>query len=418
MSTETGWKVHEDNPTLQLIHEICLILSLVAIGVSIRLIFNHLRHFSQPIIQRKIVAILWMVPVYACTSWLSLRFVRHSLLFDILRDCYESYVIYVFFALCYCYIGQQSRNTVNQDRIFAILSERRLVRHIFNFPSWSGIPNEIDLASSPRSFLIRCKRNILQFVLIKPMSAIAVFILRYNFDNYETGNFSLTNGYIYVTTIVNISISVSMYWLVMFYQATSDSLQPFNPVPKFLCIKGVLFFSYWQSVVITILVKMGIIKEIPVINYSVEYVASTVQNSLICFEMVVFAIVHHFAFSAAPFYFLPTRFNSDINISQPLVSDDQSFNVVQPLVMNRVPHRTSARAMLRNAVDFSDVVHDFQEVAPEMPLVRYLRRNSSQPIDSHSSVVPIQPDGRIIVPTEAGINVLRDYSKSSPNPTD
>jgi hypothetical protein len=385
------YMMHEVNPTLDLIHNVCLVLSLIAVGISIRLIFTHLRHFSQPIIQRKIVAILWMVPVYASTSWFSLRFVKYSIYLDIPRDCYESYAIYMFFALCYCYIGQQSRNTVNQDRIYSILAERGVVSHLFNFPAWTGIEKHIDLTTDPRKFLLRCKINILQFVLIKPLSAIAVYVLKLYFDNYETGNFCFTNGYIYVTTIVNISISVSLYWLVMFYQATKESLQPFNPVPKFLCIKGVLFFSYWQSVVITILVKMGVITEIPVINYSVENVSSTVQNALICLEMAIFAVIHHFAFTAAPFYFIPTRFNSDINISEPLVSDIPRDTVPASQSSSRVPLRTSARAMLRNAVDFSDVVHDFQEVAPDMPIVRYLRRNSANHVDAHPRPLPINP---------------------------
>jgi hypothetical protein len=391
----------DENPTLQLVLNACLVLSLVSIGLSVRLILRHLRHFSQPIIQRKIISIVWMVPVYATTSWLSLRFVRYSIYTDILRDCYESYVIYMFFALCYCYIGQLSRNSIDRDRIHAVLAAKGSINHLLIFPSCMGIPKEINLAENPRGFLFACKKYILQFVLIKPMSAIAVFILTYYFDNYEVGNFSPSNGYLYITTIVNVSISFSLYWLVMFYQATKESLMPFNPVPKFLCIKGVLFFSYWQSVIVTILVKLGIITEIPVIHYSVEHVASTVQNSLICLEMVGFAIAHHYAFSADPFYYLPTRLNSDLPISQPLVADERTS---QP----RPPMRTSARAMIRNAVDFSDVVSDLQEVAPDMPIVRYLRRNSSSsvPADSH-----------LIIPSTEGINQVRDTKQPPPRPS-
>ena len=395
----------EDNPTLSLIHNTCLGLSLVAIGISLRLILKHLRHFSQPIIQRKIISILWMVPIYATTSWLSLRFVHFSIFLDILRDCYESYVIYMFFALCYCYIGQLSRTSIDRDRIHAVLAEKATVNHLINFPSCTGIAKEINLASDPRGFLLKCKQYILQFVLIKPMSAIAIFVLTLYFDNYETGNFSPTNGYVYVTTIVNISISFSLYWLVMFYQATKDSLMPFTPVPKFLCIKGVLFFSYWQSVVITILVKVGIITEIPIIHYSVEHVASTVQNSLICLEMVGFAIAHHYAFSADPFYFLPTRLNSDLVISQPLVASHP-----------REPTRTSARAMLLNAVDFSDVVSDLQEVAPDMPLVRYLRRNSSVIVEAGISTGS-PPDSRLAIPSSTGINQLQETKQLPPRPS-
>jgi hypothetical protein len=315
----------------------------------------------------------------------------------------------MFFALCYCYIGQLNRNSIDRDRIHAVLAERGSVEHLFKFPSWTGVQNTIDLSRDPRQFLLRCKINILQFVLIKPLSAIAVIILKVYFDNYDAGNFSLTNGYIYVTTIVNISITTSMYFLILFYQATKESLTPFNPIPKFLCIKGVLFFSYWQSVMITILVKAGIITEIPVINYSVEYVASTVQNSLICLEMVGFAIAHHFAFSSEPFYFLPTRLNSELSIAQPLVANPSESSRRAP----REPLRISARAMLRNAVDFSDVVNDFQEVAPEMPLVRFLKRHSIAGIESTS--LP-RPDGQMAIAKQQE-NALQKSDLQPPRPT-
>ena len=32
----------------------------------------------------------------------------------------------------------------------------------------------------------------------------------------------------------------------MFYYVLKAPLQPYDPVPKFLCIKAVLFLSFWQ----------------------------------------------------------------------------------------------------------------------------------------------------------------------------
>ena len=300
---------------------------------------------------------------------------------DMARDCYESFVIYMFFALCYCYIGQIDRERCESSRIHAALVAKGSVDHIFKFPEWTGVCNTIDLSSSPGSFLFSCKRYILQFVLVKPLSTILAIALASHFDKYETGNFSLRNGYIYVTTIVNVSISLSMYWLVMFYLATKESLLPFGPVPKFWCIKGVLFFSYWQSVIIAVLVKLGIITDIPIIHYSVEHVAATVQNALICVEMLGFAVAHTFAFSAQPFYFLPTRMNS-LNLREPVVT-------------------SSARAMLRNAIDLRDMVEDIQEVAPELP--KFLRRNSALVIPAARAEL------RVLVPSAQGLATLNQY---------
>ena len=84
------------------------------------------RYYSNPAEQRWIVRILFIVPVYAFESWLSLLFFSHdnyyvyfnairscfeamqwrSLISNCMyRDCYEGFVIYNFLSLCYEYLG-------------------------------------------------------------------------------------------------------------------------------------------------------------------------------------------------------------------------------------------------------------------------------------------------------------------------
>lgn len=47
--------------------------------------------------------------------------------------------------------------------------------------------------------------------------------------------------------LYNISVSLALYGLYLFYFATRDLLTPFEPVLKFCTIKSVIFLSFWQG---------------------------------------------------------------------------------------------------------------------------------------------------------------------------
>jgi len=93
-----------------------------------------------------------------------------------------------------------------------------------------------------------------------------------------------------------------MYCLVLFYKATHEELKSIKPFGKFLCIKLVVFASFWQGVLIAILVKVGIISSKHSWDfYTVEDVANGIQNFIVCIEMFIFAIAHYYVFSHDPY---------------------------------------------------------------------------------------------------------------------
>jgi hypothetical protein len=67
---------------------------------------------------------------------------------------------------------------------------------------------------------------------------------------YHPGSFSPKHGYLYVTIILNISVSLALYWLLIFYVAIEDVIHEYKPLYKLLAIKAILFFAFWQSVAI------------------------------------------------------------------------------------------------------------------------------------------------------------------------
>lgn len=58
---------------------------------------------------------------------------------------------------------------------------------------------------------------------------------------------SVAGGYLYVTIIYNISVSLSLYALFLFYFSTKELLSPYSPMLKFLMVKSVIFLSFWQG---------------------------------------------------------------------------------------------------------------------------------------------------------------------------
>lgn len=156
-------------------------------------------------------------------------------------------------------------------------------------------------------FFRRVKQGVLQFVLIKPVTAVLAIVCD-NYGVYHEGHFELRSGYMYLSGINNVSISLSLYCLVLFYMATEERLRPFSPFAKFLCIKAILFFSFWQACGFTVILMVS-----PTFFGYGRSASNTVQSLLICVEMVFAAIAQAFAFNYKPFAEIETSPNRACN---------------------------------------------------------------------------------------------------------
>merc|ERR1712046_389752 len=97
-----------------------------------------------------------------------------------------------------------------------------------------------------------------------------------------------------------------MYRLVQFYQAFKSELTAIHPVPKFLCVKLVVFFTFWQSVVVALCVHMGWVTESTEKMYKTDEVADGIQNFAISVEMLIAAVAHFYIFPWRDFRNLDT----------------------------------------------------------------------------------------------------------------
>ncbi|KAM8939897.1 transmembrane protein 184C [Pelodytes ibericus] len=264
------------------------IFVLMTIPISLWGILQHLVHYTQPELQKPIIRILWMVPIYSVDSWIALKYPDIAIYVDTCRECYEAYVIYNFMIFLLNYLTNRC------PTLALVLEAKDQQRHLpplCCFPPWA----------MGDVLLFRCKLGVLQYTVVRPVTTIIALICQLA-GVYGEGDFSLKNAWTYLVIINNASQLFAMYCLVLFYKVLKEELNPIQPVGKFLCVKMVVFVSFWQAVFIALLVKAGIISYNQTWDWkNVKDVATGLQDFVICVEMFLAAIAHHFSFSYKPY---------------------------------------------------------------------------------------------------------------------
>lgn len=160
-----------------------------------------------------------MVPIYAISSWVSLISLKAAFFVDPIRDVYEAFTIYTFFQLLINFLG-------GERSLIIMMHGRAPKEHVWPI---DYILPKVDIGD-PHTFLA-IKRGILQYAWLKPVLAIAAIVMKAT-GTYQEGYVGLKSGYFWSGIIYNVSVTLSLYSLGMFWVCMSQDLQPFRPVPK------------------------------------------------------------------------------------------------------------------------------------------------------------------------------------------
>eukprot|EP00466_Bigelowiella_natans_P012274 jgi/Bigna1/128839/aug1.7_g3547 len=242
---------------------LAIIFSTLGVGLSLYNVVQHIRNYTVPALQKDIVRLLFIVPLYGVCSVFSLIFWESSPYIEIIRDVYEAFVIYCFLNLMLTFGGGEHHMTVE-------LMECNPLKHP---PPMCCL----DPISLDGSFVKRVKTGTLQFVVIKLLFAIISLSLL-GAGKFDTAAWQDINLVVY-----NISYTVALYALLLFYLATRDIVSTMSPAKKFFAIKTIVFFTYWQE----LLVSLG--------PFSKEE-ANRWNDFILCLEMPLFAVLQYRAF--------------------------------------------------------------------------------------------------------------------------
>lgn len=288
-STQDQFSMENSFMVYQLAGTFTLLVSLI----SMWHMTAHLRQFKQPSVQRRILAILWMSPIYGVTSWLSLVFPKFEGYLAIIKDFYEAYIIYCFLGFCISVLGKGDRETVvnllarHTDHLDPPIRCCGWFRGKYPYQSPKQLSNAV---------LLQCQVFAMQFVFFKPLTAVAMFACNklgyYGGGSYKSPQF-------WINIVQNISVFLAFSGLLKFYHAVQDDLSWCRPFPKFLCIKGIVFMTFWQGLVIALLANSsfaGNNASSDGSNDDPDIWAKQAQNFLICLEMLLFSIAHFYCF--------------------------------------------------------------------------------------------------------------------------
>jgi hypothetical protein len=343
---------------------------------------QHLASYHEPVVQRKIITILWMSPIYGVTSFLSLVFPSADGYLAVIKDFYESYVIYTFLSFLIAVLGRGDRQqAVNVLARHADHLDRptKCLRSFYHPP-----PETSDQAMAS-AVLLECQILAMQFVFVRPLTSILRFIaetLASEPDEDDDWSYFKSPNF-YIAMVTNFSVFLAFTGLLKFYHAVRDDLRWCKPFAKFMTIKGIVFLTFWQGLLITIIVNLSYDRErneslplagknqtsaqVPVNGtrtLSEEYVeeadndhsaqeqAAQIQNFLICLEMLFFAIAHWCVFPAeewAPDY-RPQRYAKP-GIGLKDFASDISYMVSSTRAARKAYHDARSSSVLSSEID-------------------------------------------------------------------
>nr|XP_043622623.1 protein LAZ1 homolog 2 [Erigeron canadensis] len=272
---------------------------LIALILSSVTIVQHLKFYTNPEEQKWIVAVLFMVPVYASESLLSLWNPKFYLACDILRSCYEAFALYSFGSYLIACLG-------GERKVVELLESEK--EKLLKKPLLDGkdVRSDLNRTSICKFFrqprvlgegLLQIEKfGLVQYMILKTFCSFLEMVLALC-GVYGDGEFKWYYGYPYITVVINFSQMWALYCLVKFYYVTHERLQPIRPLAKFISFKAIVFATWWQGVGIALLCYFKVLPNQG--RFQTE-----LQDFLICIEMAIAAVAHVFVFSAKQYHFL------------------------------------------------------------------------------------------------------------------
>ncbi|PHH81225.1 hypothetical protein CDD82_1239 [Ophiocordyceps australis] len=272
--------------------------TLIAVVLSLFLVLMHATHYTQPAEQQYIIRILFMVPIYAVSSYMQIQWYWHAIYFQVISDAYEAFAIASFFALLCHYVAPDLHSQKNFFRQMRPI--KPWVWPVTWFAKCCG--GQRGIWRTPESGLTWFNIiwiGIYHYCFIRVAMTASAVVSQY-FERYcESSNLPVF-GHIWIISLNGFAVTIAMFCLVQFYIQLRTALAEHKIFIKILTIKLVVFLSFWQASAISVGTStLNIVHANRVLAYPDIKVG--IPALLLCIEMAGFSVLHFWAFPYAPY---------------------------------------------------------------------------------------------------------------------
>ncbi|WWD18220.1 hypothetical protein CI109_102670 [Kwoniella shandongensis] len=243
----------------------------------------HATHYQHPPAQRQVMRVLLMPPVYAIVSFFSYRYYTEYEYYILAETAYEAVTLSAFLMLLMELVSMGT----DDQQIKSALKEKDKMKFPFPFNFWR-------FRASKPYFWHALSFSVMQYVVLRPLISVIGIICQY-YDVLCPEQYSVHFAEAYLDAVDFVSISVALYGLIVFYVLCKGELKGRKPLSKFLAIKLIVFFTFYQSFLFSILQSHNVIKA------TAYWTATNVSDGLsalcTCVEMVIFSVYMGWAYN-------------------------------------------------------------------------------------------------------------------------
>ena len=276
--------------------------------IAFVLIFLHATHFSNPAQQLKIIRIIMVIPVYSLYSFFCVVFAQAQVSLLPWQDLVQAFALGNFFLLLLELISP------HEDQRSLFFAGIDLPGFADSFSLGGKKKKTPTKPKKPVDALAWYRRKwiaVFQFILVSMVVGIITDVTE------ATGNFCDTSynprfAHLWMTVIINVSESIAITAIILFYQATKTHLATHRPLSKLAAFKGIIFFIFISGIIFDILQGTGALKPTKVLTYADTKVGIPTLVQLLF--MIPISCFFHYAYSYQ-FYVIGGKHSLEANKS-------------------------------------------------------------------------------------------------------